>query len=81
MKRLVLLLGAVLALAPLARASDGDKIRERILNADTVLGEALNVPEGVPQDLLDKARCVIVMPSVMKAAFIFGASYGRGTMV
>jgi lipid-binding SYLF domain-containing protein len=46
-----------------------------------VLEEALNIPEGIPQDLLDKARCVVVMPSVVKGAFIVGASYGRGTMV
>ena len=81
MKRWILLLGAMLALAPLATASDVDKARDRILNADDVLGESLNVPEGIPHDLLDKARCVVVMPSVLKAAFVLGASYGRGTMV
>jgi SH3 domain-containing YSC84-like protein 1 len=43
--------------------------------------EALHVPEGVPQDLLDKAHCVIVIPSAVKAAFVIGASYGRGVMV
>jgi len=43
--------------------------------------EILNVPDDIPQDLLDKARCVVVMPSVLKAAFIVGGSYGRGTMV
>jgi lipid-binding SYLF domain-containing protein len=80
-KRWILLMGAMLALAPLATASDGDKARERIMNSDAVLEEALNVPEGIPRDLLDKARCVIVMPSVVKAAFVLGASYGRGTMV
>jgi lipid-binding SYLF domain-containing protein len=80
-KRWILLMGAMLALAPLATASDGDKARERIMNSDAVLEEALNVPEGIPHDLLDKARCVIVMPSVVKAAFVLGASYGRGTMV
>ena len=36
---------------------------------------------AVPQDLLDKARCVVVLPSVVKAAFVVGGSYGRGTMV
>lgn len=81
MKRWILLIGAMLALAPLATAADADKVRDRLLNSDAVLEEALNVPEGVPQDLLDKARCVVVMPSVLKAAFVFGASYGRGTMV
>ena len=81
MKRWMLLMGAMLALAPLATASDGDKVRDRILNSDMVLEEALNVPEGIPGDLLDKARCVVVMPSVLKAAFVLGASYGRGAMI
>ena len=43
--------------------------------------EILGIPDDIPQDLLDHARCVIVMPSVLKAAFIVGGSYGRGTMV
>src|SRR5437899_11170016 len=43
--------------------------------------ETLNVPDNIQQDLLDKARCVVVMPSVLKAAFVVGGSYGRGAMV
>ncbi len=43
--------------------------------------DILNVPDHIPQDLIDKARCVVVMPSVLKAAFVVGGSYGRGTMV
>jgi lipid-binding SYLF domain-containing protein len=46
----------------------------------TVLKEILDVPDNVPQDLLDKADCVVVFPSVLKAAFIVGGSYGRGAM-
>ncbi len=42
--------------------------------------EILHVPDDIPQDLLDKARCVVVMPSVLKAALVVGGSYGRGTM-
>lgn len=52
----------------------------RIENAGEVMAEILNIPEDIPQDLLDKAECVIVLPSVMKAAFIIGGSYGRGVM-
>ncbi len=52
----------------------------RIENAGEVMAEILNIPEDIPQDLLDKAECVIVLPSVMKAAFIVGGSYGRGVM-
>jgi len=53
---------------------------ERVENSGTVLTEILNVPENIPQELLDKAECVIVLPSVVKAAFIVGGSYGRGVM-
>jgi SH3 domain-containing YSC84-like protein 1 len=54
---------------------------KRLANAGTVVKEILDVPDNIPQDLLDKARCVVVFPSVLKAAFIVGGSYGRGVMV
>src|SRR6266704_2394346 len=54
---------------------------DRLQNAGKVMQEILNVPDDIPQDMLDKARCVVVMPSVLEAAFVFGGSYGRGTMV
>src|ERR1700730_16223789 len=57
------------------------KENDRIQNAGTVVKEILDVPDDIPQDLLDKARCVIVFPSVLKAAFIVGGSYGRGVMI
>src|SRR5215472_6033061 len=69
---------ATFALPP---AADRDKDVNRLENAGTVVDEILNVPDDIPQDLLDKARCVVVMPSVLKAAFVVGGSYGRGTMV
>ena len=40
----------------------------------------MDIPDNIPQDVIDKADCVIVYPSVLKAAFIVGASYGRGVM-
>ena len=43
--------------------------------------EVLNIPDNIPHDLLEKAECVIVFPSLMKAAFVIGAEYGRGAMV
>jgi len=57
-----------------------EKENDRIKNAGTVMSEILNVPDNIPQDLLDKAECVIVIPSVLRFAFIFGGSYGRGVM-
>jgi SH3 domain-containing YSC84-like protein 1 len=58
-----------------------NKEQERLASAGVVLEEILNVPDDIPQDLLEKAECLIVFPSVKKAAFIFGGSYGRGAMV
>src|ERR1700738_3119924 len=67
-------------LAQVASASDHTKDDERLRNSGTVLKEILDVPDSIPQDLLDKADCVVVFPSVLKAAFIVGGSYGRGAM-
>src|SRR5260370_2479178 len=61
-------------------ADDKEKDEDRLKNAGTVLQEILDVPDDMPQDLLDKADCVVVFPSVLKAAFIVGGSYGRGAM-
>src|SRR2546425_3391617 len=61
--------------------SDAKSEEDRLQNAGKVMQEILNVPDNIPQDLLDKARCVVVMPSVLKAAFVVGGSYGRGAMV
>ena len=68
-------------LASSASAADQEeKDDNRLVNSGTVLKEILDVPDDIPQDLLDKADCVVVFPSVLKAAFIVGGSYGRGAM-
>jgi len=59
----------------------GNKEQERLENSGTVLQEVMDVPDNIPQELLEKAECVIVFPSVLKAAFVVGGSYGRGAMV
>jgi SH3 domain-containing YSC84-like protein 1 len=56
------------------------KEKERLENCGVVLEEIMNVPDNIPANLVDKAECVIVIPSVLKAAFIIGGSYGRGAM-
>jgi SH3 domain-containing YSC84-like protein 1 len=87
LNRWILLAAGLLALAPAAFAQQTNNtnvpkdVQDRLQNSQMVLQEVLNVPEGIPRSLLDKARCVVVMPSVLKGAFIFGASYGRGAMV
>src|ERR1700735_2493388 len=63
-----------------AQADDKDKIDGRLENSGQVIKEILDIPDDIPQNLLDKADCVIVIPSVLKAAFGIGASYGRGAM-
>lgn len=67
-------------LSVVANAADKTKDDDRLRNSGAVLSEILDVPDDVPQDLLDKADCVVVFPSVLKAAFIVGGSYGRGVM-
>src|SRR4030095_8184313 len=66
--------------SPSGDKDDKDEIK-RLENSGLVIEEILNVPDDIPQDLLDKARCVVVLPSVLKAAFVVGGSYGKGVMV
>jgi lipid-binding SYLF domain-containing protein len=75
---ILVLLGAVALVTP--PAFSGNKEDGRLRECGQVLKEVLDIPEDMPQDLLDKAECVIVVPSVKKAAFIVGGSYGRGAM-
>ena len=57
-----------------------DKETERVENAGKVMEEILKAPDGIPQSVLDKADCVVVLPSVLKFAIGIGGSYGRGVM-
>jgi len=63
-----------------AQADNKDKDEDRLQNAGEVMKEIIEIPDDIPQSLLDKADCVISIPSVLKAAFIVGGSYGRGAM-
>jgi len=62
-------------------ASKLNKEQKRLQECGVVMQEVLNVPDNIPKELLEKAQCVIVIPSVRKLAFGVGASYGRGAMV
>jgi SH3 domain-containing YSC84-like protein 1 len=75
----ILFVGLAVFSAP-TWAADHEKDEDRLKNSGTVLKEILDIPDNIPQDLLDKADCVVVFPSVLKAAFIVGGSYGRGAM-
>ena len=58
-----------------------NKEQKRLENSGVVMQEIMNTPENIPREILEKADCVIVFPSVLKAAFVVGGSYGRGAMV
>src|SRR5438477_8248697 len=79
LKRMLSLLTG-LAMIGLPLSASDKKETDRLQNCGTVLKEILDIPDDIPQDLLDKSVCVIVYPSVLKAAFVLGGSYGRGAM-
>jgi lipid-binding SYLF domain-containing protein len=79
-KRLISTLMALLLVAlPLLASGDKREV-DRLENCGVVIKEVMDIPDNIPEDLIDKADCIIVFPSVLKAAFIVGGSYGRGAM-
>jgi lipid-binding SYLF domain-containing protein len=76
----LLLTSLLLSLCPRLKAATGDTERDRLKESGQVMKEILDTPEDIPQDLLNKAECVIVLPSVKKVAVGIGGSYGRGVM-
>src|SRR6202451_1651312 len=73
----VVCLGLIASTAAYAQ----NKEQKRLENSGDVMQEIMDIPDNIPQSVMDKAKCVIVFPSVLKAAFVVGASYGRGAMV
>ena len=80
MRRICVQLLVVLLLVNTARASDKGKEEKRLEACGQVFKEILAIPDGIPRDLLNKAECVIVMPSVLKFAIGIGGDYGRGAI-
>jgi len=79
LKNVLMVSVAGLALALPALASDRDDDVGRIQKATQVFREIMKAPDqGIPQDLLEKAKCVAIIPGEEKAAFIFGGNYGKG---
>lgn len=81
MKKFIVTAACLSLVAGAVYASKLNKEQKRLEECGTVLQEVLNVPESIPHELLEKAECVIVIPSVRKLAFGVGADYGRGAMV
>src|SRR2546421_1763028 len=70
-----------LALVALPLLAAGDKKETgRLENCGLIVKEVMDIPDNIPEDLINKAECIIVFPSVLKAAFVIGGSYGRGAM-
>jgi lipid-binding SYLF domain-containing protein len=67
--------------APAAFAAEDEREADRVKDAGVVMKEIMNIPDDIPQDLLDKAECLVILPSVKKGAFGVGGSYGRGIMI
>src|SRR5256886_4197726 len=80
MKKLIAFFMA-LACSPLVFGAGNEKETDRVKDAGIVLKEILNIPDDIPKDLLDRAECVIVLPSVKKFAIGIGGDFGRGVMV
>src|SRR5271170_8273348 len=79
MKHKILAAALMLACAlPLLAADKEEKVDDRINKSAIVMKEILGMPDGIPKDLLNRSYCVVIFPSVKKAAFIVGGSYGRG---
>lgn len=81
MKKFIVGLIVVLMSTVAAFAANDERETDRVKDAGVVLKEILNIPDDIPQDLLDKAECLIILPSVKKGAFGIGGSYGRGVMI
>jgi lipid-binding SYLF domain-containing protein len=81
-KRTVLLtvVSLFLTIPGIAIAEDNAKVEERVKESGNVMKELLDSSNGVPISVLNKAECVIVLPSVKKAGFLVAGSYGRGVM-
>src|SRR5260370_28681088 len=79
MKRTCCLVIAVSLAFPVF-AVDQSKERKRLEACGQVLKEILDIPDGIPKELLNKAECVIVIPSVLKFAIGIGGDYGRGAI-
>src|SRR5258708_13460581 len=79
MKKLMAI-SLAMAILGLPLGAQDKKEADRLENCGVVIKEIMDIPDDIPQDLVDKAECIIVYPSVLKAAFVIGGSYGRGAM-
>jgi SH3 domain-containing YSC84-like protein 1 len=82
MRWVTLTLSLTMACAPLLAADAKEKTQERLNDATELFGEIMATPDrSIPQDLLEKAPCIVLIPGLKKAALGFGGKYGRGFAV
>jgi lipid-binding SYLF domain-containing protein len=82
MRKITLTLAMALVCAPLSVASEKSKTAERLGDSADLFSEVMSAPDrAIPQNLLDKSQCVILVPGLKKAAFVVGAKFGRGFAV
>jgi len=82
MRWISLTLAAALACAPLSAYDDKSKTDERLDDAASLFSEVMGTPDrAIPQGLLNKSYCIVLVPGLKKAAFVVGAKYGRGYVV
>src|SRR5579884_3412933 len=78
-QRILFLFASIMAMLSLSIQAHGETVSERLNSATVVLKEIMQAPDrGIPQDLMDKAQCIVIVPGVKKAAFVVGGKYGRG---
>jgi SH3 domain-containing YSC84-like protein 1 len=80
MGKLIAPIAAMAIIVGPALARDKNKEEKRLENSGVVLKEILDIPDDIPADLLNKAECVAIFPSVLRVAIGIGGSYGRGVM-
>jgi lipid-binding SYLF domain-containing protein len=81
MRSKMMIVFSVLVLAGAVFAQKMNHEQERLENCGKVMQEIVDIPDNIPQELMEKAECVVVFPSLLKAAFGIGGSYARGAMV
>ena len=80
MQKLLTAVVSIFVLSVVMAAADNEHEADRVRDAGVVMKEIINIPDNIPKDLIDRAECVIVLPSVKKLAIGIGGSYGRGVM-
>jgi lipid-binding SYLF domain-containing protein len=82
MRSIPLTLTLAIGCAPLFAAGDKAKTAERLDDAATLFSEVMATPDrSIPQSLLDKSTCIVLVPGMKKGAFVIGGKYGRGFVI